>query len=70
MNTLGPKMAVGTLAVIFLVFVTWNTTTPFVFSLPVTVVFLWVLVVLAFIVPIIFTLLMRDFTDENKPSRK
>ena len=67
MNTLGPKMAIGILALILLVYATWNTTTPFVFSLPVTVVFLWVLVVLAFIVPIIFTLLMRDFTDKNKP---
>jgi len=61
MNTLGPKIAMGVLALILLVFTTWNTTTPLLLGLPISVVFLWLLVILAFVFPIIFTLLMKDF---------
>ncbi|GAB3806637.1 hypothetical protein [Virgibacillus kimchii] len=63
MNTLGPKMAIGVLVLILLVFATWNTTTSLFFGLPITVVLLWLLVILAFVIPLIFIFLMEKIID-------
>lgn len=59
LNTLGPKMAICILILLFLIFVTWNTTTSILWVFPPTVLFLWLLIILAFLVSAIYSTMVE-----------